>query len=161
MFFPCITAEDSVKINWGDDMKNSKDLLSSILKTTQMGQVGIRAVMKANVSSDLRVCLEDQLAEYDKIEQQAHTLAREKKWTLEELDPAVRKMAELMTRAQLSMGNVRSKTAAMMIQGNTRGMIKSLKNLHHYNHSDNQIEALGNKLLSCEESNIKQMQRFV
>lgn len=142
-------------------MKSSKDLLSSILKTTQMGQVGIRAVMKSDVSSDLRVCLEDQLAEYDKIEQHAHSLSRDHQWQLEELNPAVRKMADLMTRTQLSFGNVSSKTAAMMIQGNTRGMIKSLKNLHHYNHSDQQIESLAQKLVICEENNIKQMQRFV
>lgn len=142
-------------------MKNSKDLLSSILKTTQMGQIGIRAVMKSDVHDQLRTCLKDQLAEYDAVETQAHALARRHHWQLEELDPAVKKMAEIMTQAQLSFGNVNSKTAAMMIQGNTRGMIKSLKNLHHYNKSDPAVESLAQKLLICEENNIKQMQRFV
>lgn len=142
-------------------MKDSKDLLSSILKTTQMGQVGIRAVLKSDLSEDLRVSLKDQLREYDKIEQEAHTLAKIRGWELEELDPLVKGMADMMTRGKLTFGHASSKTAAMMIQGNTRGMIKSLKNLHQYNHSDPQIESLAEKLLICEENNIEQMQGYV
>jgi len=126
-----------------------------------MGQIGIRAVLKTELSDDLRTALQDQLAEYDKIEQEAHTLASNKSWKPEELDPAVKMMATMMTRAQLSFGNISSKTAAMMIQGNTRGMIKSLKNLHHYDQSDAKIKSLANKLLVCEENNIRQMQGFV
>ena len=142
-------------------MKSSKDLLSSILKTTQMGQVGIRAVLKTRVSHDLRTALQDQLAEYDQLEDRAHAIAAEKGWELEELNPTVKKMAHMMTKTRLSYGYVNSKTAAMMIQGNTRGMIKGLKNLHHYNHKDPEIESLAGKLLSCEKDNIQQMQGFV
>lgn len=142
-------------------MKDSMDLLSSVLKTTQMGQVGIRAVLKANLSEDLKFSLKDQLSEYDKIEREAYHLARKRGWALEELDPFVKSMADMMTRSRLSFGHPSSKAAAMMIQGNTRGMIKSLKNLHQYNHSDPQIESLANKLLLCEEDNIQQMQGYV
>lgn len=142
-------------------MKDSKDLLSSILKTTQMGQIGIRAVLKSNLNERLRFSLKDQLSEYDKIEQSAHHLAKSRGWELEELDPVVKVMANMMTRSRLRFGHPSAKAAAMMIQGNTRGMIKSLKNLHQYNHSDPQIESLAQKLLICEENNIEQMQGFV
>ena len=142
-------------------MKGSKDVLSSILKTTQMGQVGIRAVLKSKVSEPLRTALEDQLAEYDKVEDEAHALAAENGWSLEELNPTVKKMAHMMTRTRLSYGYINSKTAAMMIQGNTRGMIKGLKNLNHYSNSDPHIAALANRLIRCEEDNIQQMQGFV
>ena len=142
-------------------MKGSKDLLSSILKTTQMGQTGIRAVLKMQLNSDLQTALRSQLKEYDSIEQEAHSLAASRGWQLEELDPAVKAMADMTTRMRLSYGNSSSKTAAMMIQGNTRGMIKGLKNLHHYNNSDERVAVLSRKLLDCEQENIKQMQGFV
>ena len=142
-------------------MKNTKDLLSSILKTTQMGQVGIRSVLQAEINPKLRSALYDQLMEYDKLEYEAHTLAQNNGWKLEELNPIAKKMASMMARAQLSYGYKDSKVAAMMINGNTRGMIKSFKNLNHYNHANPHIEKLARALLACEENNIKQMQGFV
>lgn len=142
-------------------MKGSKDLLSSILKTTQMGQIGIRCVLKAPLQASLRSALRSQLQEYDAIEQEAHALASNRGWELEELDPAVKIMSRAMTRSMLSFGNVNSKAAAMMINGNTRGMIKSLKNLHQFNHSDERVCSLSQKLLDCETANIRQMQGFL
>ena len=67
----------------------------------------------------------------------------------------------MMTRTRLSFGNIDSKTAAMMIQGNTRGMIKGLKNIHQFTASDERVNTLSQKLLDCEAANIKQMQGFL
>ena len=41
------------------NMKNSKEVLSSILKTTQMGQIGIRAVQDMAVRTDMKQALSD------------------------------------------------------------------------------------------------------
>ena len=142
-------------------MKGSKDLLSSALKTTQMGQIGIRSVLKTHVAPELETALKSQLKEYDYIEQEAHAVAAARNWKVKELDPGIKRMTDMMTRARLSFGNVDSKVAAMMIQGNTRGLIKGLKNLHHYDHSDKAVGELTRKLISCEQDNIQQMQGFV
>ena len=142
-------------------MKSSKDLLSSILKTTQMGQVGIRSVLDTTMRPGLRKALESQLREYDSIESEAHSIASQRGWELSELNPSVRFMADMMTRTRLSYGNTDSKIAGMMIQGNTRGMITGLKNLHQFNKHDAQISTLSQKLLDCETSNIRQMQGFL
>lgn len=142
-------------------MKGSKDLLGSVLKTTQMGQIGIRSVLNASVDSHLRKALQSQLAEYDSIEREAQSIAASRGWHLDDLNPAIKGMTNMMTTANLSFGNVNSKAAAMMIQGNTRGMIKSLKNLHQFNQSDERICILSQKLLDCETENIKQMQGFL
>ena len=142
-------------------MKGSKDLLSSVLKTTQMGQIGIRCVLKAPVRASLHKALQSQLHEYDAIEQEAHAIAASRGWELEELDPAIKGMSRMMTAMQLSFGNVSSKAAAMMIQGNTRGMIKSLKNLHAFNNSDARVASISQKLLDTETENIRQMQEFL
>lgn len=142
-------------------MKSSKEMLSSILKTTQMGQIGIRSVLEWANNPEFRSALHDQLAEYDAIETQAHRIASEKGLPLAELDPAIRFMTDSMTRMRLCYGNTDSKIAGMMIQGNTRGVITGLKNLHQYGVPDESIKNLSQRLLDCEQNNIRQMQPFL
>ena len=66
-----------------------------------------------------------------------------------------------MTRMKLGGRNTDSKIADMMIQGNTRGMIKGLKTLHQFGQQDEQINTLSQKLLDCETANIRQMQGYL
>ena len=124
-------------------MKGSKDLLSSILKTTQAGQTGIRCIMNRPLNDGLKTALHSQLREYNAIEKQAYDLAKERNWVLEELDPTMKHISN------------------MMVTGNTRGIIKGYKNLNQYNHSDAEIGALARKLLDCEKENIEQMQGYL
>ena len=146
----------------GDDkMKESKEILSSVLKTTQMGQIGIRSVLDTSMRPGLRKALEDQLKEYDSIETAAHAIATQRGWEVKELDPAIRFMADRMTRMKLTGSNSDSKIAGMMIQGNTRGMIKGLKNIHQFAGQDEQLQILSRKLLDCETANIRQMKPFL
>lgn len=142
-------------------MKDSKDILSSLLKTTQMGQVGIRSVKKAANGTQLKNALKSQLEEYNKIEKETYALAKERGWQLAELNPMARTMADMAARSKLMYGKNDSKIAEMMVQGNTRGVIKSLKNLHRYHQNDGQVTAMAQKLLDCENNNIKQMEGFL
>ena len=142
-------------------MKGSKEILSSILKTTQMGQIGIRSVQDYAVRTQVKSALESQKQEYDAIETQAHKIAKERGWQLRELNPGVRNMAEMMTRARLQGRNKDAKIAALMVQGNTRGVIKGLKNLHRYHGRDPQISQLAQRLLDHENANIRQMEDFL
>ena len=142
-------------------MKGSKDVLSSILKTTQMGQIGIRSILKNKLQPNLRTELISQLHEYDAIEQEAHGIALSRGWKLEELNPAIKGMTNMMTASMLSFGNLNSKAAQMMIQGNTRGIIKGFKNLNQYPPSDQRIVNLAQKLINYEETNNRQLQGFL
>ncbi len=142
-------------------MKDSKDLLGSIIKTTQMGQIGIRSVLNAPLQTNLKQTLQNQLKEYDRIEREALELASLRGWNPEQLDPMIKRMTNMMTKMRLSYGNTNSKAAAMMIQGNTRGIIKGYKNLNQLMPSDERIAVLGQKLLDCEKANIRQMQGFL
>ena len=145
----------------GDFMKDSKELLSSILKTTQMGQTGIRAVMPKAVRADLKKELQSQLHQYDSIEREAHAIASARGWELEQLDPAAKMMATMYARTNLTFGPTDSRIAAMMIQGNTRGMIKSLKNQHHSKNHDGRIALLSQTLLDHETANIQKLQGYL
>ena len=143
------------------NMKNDRKMLSSILKTTQMGQIGIRSVLDTSMRPGLRKALQSQLQEYDTIESEAHAIASQRGWELREIQPGKQLMADMMAHMKLRHGNSDSKIADMMIQGNTRGMIKGLKNIHQFPDTDEQISILSQKLLDCENANIRQMQAFL
>ncbi len=142
-------------------MKNNKDILGSVLKTAQMGQTGIRSVIKQNPGSKLENALRGQLSEYNAIEQEAYDIANARGWRLKELSKTSKIMSDMMSRGILMHDGSDSRMAAMMIQGNTRGMIKSIKNNHHYKTTDPRIEALSAKLINCENSNIQQMKDYL
>ena len=142
-------------------MKTSKELLSSITKTAQMGQLGIKSVMEYAQNSKLKEALHSQLKEYDLIEQEALLIADQRGWDIQQLNPATKIMSQSYARANLIVGNTDSRIAAMMINGNTRGMIKSIKNQHHSSQNDQRINKLSDKLLSFENANIQQMQEYL
>lgn len=142
-------------------MKTNREILSSVLKTTQMGQLGIRSVLDAAVQSDLRQALNQQLQEYDRIETEAHSIASQRGWELRELDPAVRAMTDLMVRLRLPKANPDSKIADLMILGNTKGMVKGLKNIHAFDGRDGRVTTLSQKLIDTETNNIRQMRPFL
>lgn len=142
-------------------MKDSKALLTSLLKTAQMGQVGIRSLLDTGMDAALRQALESQLQEYDTIETEALSLAGQRGWELTELDPAVRFLADRITRSRVTGRETDTKIAAMMIRGNTRGMIKGIRNAHRYEGHDASVRILSRKLLDCEQANIRQMQQFL
>lgn len=142
-------------------MKGSKDILSSILKTTQMGQIGIRSVLNEPLQPSLRTELKNQLREYDAIEQEAHSIAKARNWQLKELNPAIKGMTNMMTHTRLSYGELDSKAAAMMIQGNTRGIIKGFKNLNQFPPTDQLVSTLAHRLIDIEETNNRQLQGFL
>ena len=142
-------------------MKNDCQMLSSILKTTQAGQISIQKVLDTSMRPGLRKALQSQLQEYNAIESDAYALAAQRGWELQEIQPGKRMVAGIMTGMKLSHGNSDSKIADMMIQNNTRGMIQGLKNLHQYQQQDSQVSALTQRLLDCETANIRQMQTFL
>ena len=142
-------------------MYDSKSVLDGLISNVQMGQTGIRSVLDKAVRADLRRDLHDQLAEYDTVETKAHAIAQSRGWDLKEVNPAIKAMSNMIARMKLSVGRPDSKIAAMMIQGNTRGIILGLKDLHRCKNLDPEVESLSKKLLEMERSNITQMQGYL
>jgi len=142
-------------------MKNSKEMLSSLLKTAQMGQAGIRSVLDLSMEAGLRSALHRQLQEYNAIETEAHAIAGQRGWELQDLDPAARFLRDRMTRFRLTGANNDSRIADIMIQGSTKGMIRGLRDLHRFSDQDQRIRILSQKLLDCENAGIRMMQSFL
>ena len=142
-------------------MINSQRVLNDIIKTSQMGINGINVVMDKTSEPALRQALKVQRREYSDIEQQAKLLAQRKGYRIDQLKPITRRMGAVMSKSQLLLGEPNSKIAGMMIQGNTRGMILSLKNMRRCNDPDPQVAELAQKLLETEKNNIGSMVGFV
>ena len=142
-------------------MQNDRQMLSSILKTAQMGQISIQKALDSSMRPGLRKALQSQLQEYDAIESEAYALATQRVWELREIQPGRSMVTCIMTHMKLRHGNTDSKIADMMIQGNTQGMILGLKNLHQYQQQDSQVSALSQRLIDCETANIRQLQTFL
>ena len=142
-------------------MKQNQQVLGALLKTIQIGQTDIRSVLDTTLGSSLRNTLKEQLREYDSIETEAYTLALQRGWDLRELDPGRRFLRDRMNRMKLSGRNPDSRIADILIQGNTKGMIQGLKNIHQTEELDHQIRILSQKLLDCETAHIRQMQGFL
>lgn len=142
-------------------MKPNQQFLSALLKTAQLGQVQIRSILDTSLGSSLRATLETQLREYHSIETEAYTLALQRGWELPELDLGRRFLSDRVTRLKLNGRNTDSRIADILIQGNTKGMIQGLKNLHQSDNLDHQIRILSQKLLDCETAHIRQMQNYL
>ena len=142
-------------------MKTNKELLCSLLKTTQMGQIGIRSVLDTTMEPGLRSALHGQLREYDAIETEAQAIACQRGWELREIDPAMRFLTDRMMRIRLTGKETGSRIADLIILGNTKGMIRELRNLNRCNSEDLRIRTLSQKLLDCQRAGIWQMQSFL
>lgn len=142
-------------------MKNSRKVLSSLLKTTQIGQAEIRSVLDMGMQSSLRKELEEQLRSYSDIEADAHTIAIQRGWDLQELDPAKQFITDIGIRVRINGKKTDSMIAEMVIQRNTKGMIQSLKQIHRLEKPDPQIQTISQRLLDFETANITQMQHYL
>ena len=142
-------------------MKDNKDLLGSALKTAQMGQIGIRSILKAPLHAKFKSTLQEQLRQYDGIEREAMEIAASRGWEMDSLSYGIKGMTNAMVRTHLSFGNVNSKAAAMMINGNTRGVIKGIKNLHAISSNDERVSSLCQKLVDYEKDGIRKLQEFL
>ena len=142
-------------------MKSNKELLASVLHTVQMGQTGIRSVRDSAVRPALQQELDEQLKEYDTIEKEALRLAENRGWELSNVNPMVRTMSSMMSQMKLMGGEVDSKIAGMLIQGNTRGIILGVKNLNRSKQDDTQVTQLAQRLLNRENINIQKSQVYL
>lgn len=140
---------------------NSKEMLTSVLHTVQMGQAGIKSVKDQAVRPGLKRQLQKQLVEYDAMEAQARQLAKLHHLEINDIHPGILKMSDMMAKARLLGGERDSKIAGMLIQGNTRGMILGKKNLRQGKKADKDVRALAQKLIDFERKGIEDSQSYL
>lgn len=143
-------------------MQNDISMLNSIRKTTQMGCYGIRTVLEETEDHEIREALRSQLAEYENIYSEADRLLREREGRVKNVSPLARYSSAMSAKMKVRMSDdPTSKIAELMLQGNTRGMIKSVQNIRSMGLLDPKVSGLSNRLLQTEQANIDQMKGFL
>lgn len=142
-------------------MFTETELLNHIYQTTEMGHEGIETVLPYAGSGPLRAALEQQRAEYRLIHGDAADMLRARGQEPRGLNPVVRLSAGMTGSLRAMTGRSASKIAEMMIQGNTMGLTKGLRDLHSYHGKDTRVRELAGRLLATEEANIRQMKHFL
>ena len=147
--------------NPGDKMKNNKEIMSSLLKTTQVAQIQIRSVLDNCMRPGLRKALENQLHEYDALETEAHCMTSRRGWDIPHPSPGAGFVTDVITRMKLGGKNTDSQIAGMIIQSNTKELIRGIRNRNRISGNDEPLQILSQKLLDCETASIRQMQNFL
>ena len=143
-------------------MEQDISMLNSIRKATQMGCYGIQSVLDETDDRDIRKELNSEYREYSLIFNQADMLLQERGSKGKDVHPLA-KMGSAMSskmRVRASRDPV-SKIAELMVQGNTRGMIKSMHNIRNMGVLDPKVSSLANRLLQSEQANIDSMKQFL
>lgn len=143
-------------------MSNEIPMLNSIRKTTQMGCYGIKAVMNETVNRSFRSALRQQYEEYAKIYEEADQLLQDRCGKAKDVTPIARYGSALSSKLRVRAAvDPTAKIAELMLQGNTRGMIKSMHNIRTMGMLEPKVSGLSKRLLQTEQDNINQMKQYL
>ncbi|MBR4307957.1 MAG: hypothetical protein IKT58_00020 [Oscillospiraceae bacterium] len=143
-------------------MKMDIELLNSIRKATQMGVYGIEAVMDETGNPELYRELHGQLEEYERISEEADRLLAEHGGQPKNIGPLAHYGSSLSAKMKIRMAKDKdAKVVELMMQGNTKGMIKSIHNNHTMSILDPKVSGLSNRLLQTEQSNIDSLKQYL
>lgn len=143
-------------------MENDIPMLNSIRQTTQMGSYGIKNVINETTNRDFRNALRSQLTEYEQIYAEADRLLQERGGKAHNIPPIAKYGSALSAKMRVRTSlDPTAKIAEMMVQGNTRGMIKSMHNIRTMGVLDPKVSTLSKRLLQTEQANFNQMKQYL
>lgn len=142
-------------------MLSETQLLNHIYQTAEMGQDGIRSVLKYADEPKLVAALNSQMAEYEKLQNAAGSMLHQRGEPPKGVGLMAKMSSEAMSAMKTMADHSATNIAAMMIQGNTMGVTKSIRTMRDCELKDERVRDLANKLLNTERSNIEQMKRFL
>lgn len=143
-------------------MDNDISMLNSIRQTTQMGCYGIKTVIDETLDRDFRGALRSQFNEYEQIYNEADRLLQERGGRAKDINPMARYGSAMASKMRVRTSpDPTAKIAELMLQGNTRGMIKSMHNIRTMGVLDPKVSSLSKRLLQTEQANIDQMKSYL
>lgn len=142
-------------------MLSETQLLNHIYQTAEMGQDGIRSVLKYAGEPKLVDALNSQLTEYEKLQNSAGAMLQQRGEPPKGIGAMAKMSSEAMAAIKTLTDHSVSNIAAMMIQGNTMGVTKSLRTLRSCDLKDERVRDLAHKLLKTERANIEEMKQFL
>lgn len=142
-------------------MITDTEMLNHIYQNTQMGRESIMSVLRHAERPDLYQTLQQQLSEYNAIYHRAEKLLQASGQQPEKISPLLKLNAQLTGAVKSGINDSPAYIAEMMIQGTTKGLTKSIRQLNDLTDGDQEVRRLAEKLLETEKSNIEQMKGFL
>ncbi len=142
-------------------MKAGEEILSSILKTAQIGQAEIKSALKLNMRLTLRNSLESRLNDLYAIETEAYAIATQRGWELSEIDPVKQFVTDRIIQVKIKSNDPDSKIANILVQHYTADIRNLIKNIHNFSEKKDSIWILLQRLLDCEIIGIQQMLKLL
>ncbi len=136
-------------------------MLNEIRKGTDMGIVGIDCVIDAVTDQNVRNVLDEQRREYQQIYNEADRLLDACGAKKQNLSPLARYGAIMASKMKQTIDGSSARVAEMMIEGNTKGLIKSYRCRRQLHPDNPETGSLAEKLLQTEVHNIEQMKQFL
>ena len=143
-------------------MTNEVSMLNAIRRTTEMGCYGIKSVLNETANREFRGALRAQYDEYAQIYEEADRLLRERGGRIKDLNPMAKYGSAMTSKMRVRASiDPTAKIAELMLQGNTRGMIKSMHNIRTMGTLEPRVASLSRRLLQTEQNNINQMKHYL
>lgn len=142
-------------------MIDNHKVLNEIRKGTNMGLVGINCIIDAVDNTDIRNVLDEQRREYQSIYNEADRLLETYGAKKRNISPLARYGAIMSSKMKQTIDGSPARIAEMMIEGNTKGLIKSYRCRRRLHPTDPETRGLAEKLLQTEVHNIEQMKQFL
>ena len=137
-------------------------MLNAIRQTTEMGCYGIKSVLNETANREFRGALRAQYDEYAQIYEEADRLIRERGGRIKDLNPMAKYGSAMTSKMRVRASiDPTAKIAELMLQGNTRGMIKSMHNIRTMGTLEPRVASLSRRLLQTEQNNINQMKHYL
>ena len=140
---------------------NSRDVIHSILKSSQTEQVRLNCMLSNSMMPQLRMVLTAQLAQFHDFETQAHCLATQRGWDVHELSVMAEFLTERQTKRSLRFHKTDSGIAAAAILSNTQAMISHMQISPPTDTLNTGISILSQRYLDCIQGHIRQLQKFL
>lgn len=143
-------------------MQDDIPILQSVRRSTQMGCHGIRAVLDESPNREIRTALRRQLAEYEELFDEASRLLQERGEKARDVSSVARLGSLTVSRMKVRTSpEPEAKIAELMVQGSTRGMLRSMHDLRTMDAVDPKVSSLSMRLLQTEQANIDEMKQFL
>ena len=137
-------------------------MLNAIRQTTEMGCYGIKSVLNETANREFRGALRAQYDEYAQNYEEADRLIRERGGRIKDLNPMAKYGSAMTSKMRVRASiDPTAKIAELMLQGNTRGMIKSMHNIRTMGNLEPQVASLSRRLLQTEQNTINQMKHYL
>lgn len=141
-------------------MNYDTQMLQGICQSTQLGQNGIRAVIKKVRDPALQQVLSSQLGEYAAIHRQAQRLLKDRGQRAKRIPGVLLAFSRMEAGRNLAGGSSGSSIAERMIEQN-KSLTRSILQNCGKHPLDPKVSTLSNRLLQTAQENIAQMSPFL